>query len=237
MAAITQNRIYIEPSNFVQVAEALEKFTPALKEAVRESVRLTIPWAQKEVPAAILKRYAISRASLMDQSSRHGRWKMIPKLPTGADLNGSIHVVGTRMPVMRFSVDPRSVPNQRGIPVLARTPVTVRILRGGGVQRGKANVFLAKMKSGHTGVYRRKIPNPGGPRRRNWRADGQPTQLPITEEYMLSVPEMLAGKKLRKRFEDRLDKFLRNAFQKELAKIPRKDWVKAAQGMKALGLI
>jgi hypothetical protein len=78
------------------------------------------------------------------------------------------------------------------------------------------------MPTGHVGVYRRKIPNPGGPRR--IRSDGQPTQLPITEEYMLSVPEMLASKKLRKKFDDNLNKYVGTVFMKELKKVSGKAW-------------
>jgi hypothetical protein len=78
------------------------------------------------------------------------------------------------------------------------------------------------MRTGHIGVYRRKIPNPGGPRR--IRPDGQKTQLPITEEYMLSVPEMLQGKKLRKKFDDSLNKYVQATFMAELKKLPPKAW-------------
>lgn len=226
--------ITIAPVNFDSVMVALKKLTPALQGAVREAVTNSIPFAEKEVVDQILARYDISRANLF-KNSRNGKWKMVPKYPTQSNLNGSIKVTGTRMPVMRFSVSPSTVPNQKGIPVAARTPVTVRITKKGGIQSGKPNVFLAKMKSGHIGVYRRKIPNPGGPRR--LRPDKQWTQLPISEEYMLSVPEMLASKEIRQIYEPRLSKYFQDEFMKGLRKIPLSTWWQSAATLKKMGFI
>lgn len=231
MPATYLNQINIVPKGFPETMKALGKLTPDLKEAVRETVRKAIPFAENEAVAQILKRYEISKTSLMDQSSRHGRWRFKPKYPTGSNLSGGIQVTGTRMPVMRFSVIPADVPDQCGVPIKSRTPIEVRILKRGGVQIGKPNVFMAKMKSGHVGVYRRKIPNPGGPRKViNLYSCGRlyrTTQLPISEEYMLSVPEMLTGKKLRKKFDENLNKYVVKTMLGELRKVSLKAWASA----------
>jgi hypothetical protein len=110
---------------------------------------------------------------------------------------------------MRFHVDPREVPNQRGVPVKSRQVVTV-IVRRGHAQTGAPNVFLARMKSGHIGVYRKK---PDATHR--IRPDGQRTQLNITEEYMLSVPEMVSSKKIRPKLQRSITKFMRDTFMEE----------------------
>lgn len=222
MPATFRNEIRIVPSGFPETVVSLAKLVPDLKEAIRETIRKSIPFAEKEAVDQILSRYNISKASLMNQTSRNGRWQFKPKYPTESDLNGGIQITGSRMPVMRFSVIPDTVLNQKGVPVSWRTPIQIRIVKKGRAQIGRPNVFLAKMPTGHVGVYRRKIPNPGGPRR--IRSDGQPTQLPITEEYMLSVPEMLASKKLRKKFDDNLNKYVGTVFMKELKKVSGKAW-------------
>lgn len=224
MPVTYKNEIKIVPEGFKETIDSLGKLTPDLKEAIRETVRKAIPFAQDEAVAQILNRYEISRANLMS-NSRNGRWRFRPKYPTETQLSGGILVTGTRMPVMRFSVIPSTVPNQKGIPVDSRTPIEIRIVKKGRAQIGKPNRFLAKMRSGHIGVYKRKIPNPGGPRRK--RSDGQMTQLPISEEYMLSVPEMLSGKRIQKRFQENLDRFVVKTLMAELRQVSFKAWARA----------
>jgi hypothetical protein len=225
MAATFKNQIQIVPQGFEETIASLNKLTPDLKIAIMETVNKAIPFVEEQAVELILKRYRISRASLMDQSSRHGRWRFKEKKATASDLKGRLEIVGSRMPVMRFSVRPDEVPEQRGVPVSWRPRVDIQITKGGRAQRGKPNVFLAKMKTGHIGVYKRKYPNPGGPRR--MRADGQPTQLPITEEYMLSVPEMLSGKKLRAKLDASLDKYVEKTLKQEIKKVSGKAWGRA----------
>jgi hypothetical protein len=216
---IFKDTIRVETRGFEQIYEKFPQLELILKEAIRETNRKTMDFAEKEIVKQITNRYAISKVSLTDQSSRHGRWKVKKVVPTESDLSGKLQITGTRMPVMRFRVIPRAVPNQLGVPVASRRVITVTTKKGSS-QIGKPNVFLAKMKTGHIGVYKRKVPNPGGPRR--MRPDGQKTQLPITEEYMLSVPEMLRGKQLRQKFDESLDKFaqktIRATLRKELSR-------------------
>lgn len=220
--ATYRNQIRIEPVGFTEVTKALEAVAPDLRVAIKDTIIKAIPFAENEMVEQIVRRYNIAKADLMNQSSRHGRWRVKPKYPTESNLSGGIEVVGTRMPVMRFKVVPSEVPNQLGVRVADRPPITIRIVKRGRAQSGKPNVFLAKMRTGHIGVYKRKFPNPGGPRR--MRPDGQPTQLPITEEYMLSVPEMMRGKKLRAKFDENLNKYVQSVFMEELKKLPPKAW-------------
>jgi hypothetical protein len=228
MAVTYLNEIRIEPKGFEQTLKNFGQMTPDLKESIREAIRKTIPMAEMFAIQEIMIRYAISGGNLMQKSSRNGKWRFKEKLPTASNLSGGIQVIGTRMPVMRFHVRPLTPPNQLGVPVAMRTPVYIETKKGS-IQYGKPNVFLARMKSGHIGVYKRKIPNPGGPRK--IRPDGQPTQLPITEEYMLSVPEMLAGKEVRKKLDERITKYMRKAWLTELQQISFRYWATAAMGM------
>lgn len=225
MPATFTDQIRIVPGGFEATMGALEKLVPDLKVALKDTVNKSMDYAQELAVSLILKRYHISKPDLLSQSSRHGRWRFKVKKATDENPMGKLEVVGTRMPVMRFSVNPSDVPNQLGVRVADRQPVTIRIVKWGGAQAGKPNVFLAKMpKSGHIGVYRRKYPNPGGPRR--MRPDGQMTQLPITEEYMLSVPEMLQGKKLRKKFDDELFKYVGKEMKEELKRVSGAQWAR-----------
>jgi hypothetical protein len=215
MPATFGRGIQIQPKGFEKVEENLNKIPDALKEAIRRTVRKSIPFAEKEAIRLITNRYDITQSSLMDQSRRSGKTQ-IKEIPPGRKgtnkITGGLYITGTRFPVMRFRVAPSYVPNQKGIPVRGRTVVTVSV-RKGKPQVGHSNVFLAKMQSGHLGVYRRKYPNPGGPR--TIRPDGQPTQVPLTEEFMLSVPEMLSSKPIRVTYEKNLNKYVTEVFMEE----------------------
>jgi hypothetical protein len=91
------------------------------------------------------------------------------------------------------------------------------------------------MKSGHIGVWRRKYPNPGGPRKViNLYSCGRlyrTTQVPIVEEFMLSVPEMLSSKRVSKRFEENLNKFVGKTLLKEFRQVSLKAWARTAWGL------
>jgi hypothetical protein len=212
MPTTFKNFIRVQPKGFGKTIQNLNRINPALKEAIRATVRKGIIFAEKETIRLILERYDISKESLMDQGRRTGKTEIKPIRPgrKGTDeIVGGLEITGTRFPVMRFSVDPTSVPNQKGIPVRSRQIVRVSV-RKGSPQVGQPNVFLARMKSGHLGVFRRK---PDATHR--IRPDGQRTQLNITEEFMLSVPEMLSSKPIRTKFQTSLNKFVRKTFLEE----------------------
>jgi len=188
------NNIQIKTKGFKKAMAGLESIPDEARKALEDSVIKTLEFMQHMIPRLIKDRYDISDANLMDQSHRHGRWKMIPQVTRkgGYIVDGGMEVVGTRIPVMRFSVNPTSVPVQKGIPVNARQIVTVTVRRGH-ARVGQPNTFIAKMKSGHIGVFHRKADA-----KHRIRPDGQRTALNITEDYRISVPEMLKGKQMQR---------------------------------------
>jgi hypothetical protein len=213
MPQVFRSGVRVETPNIEDVTKKLKKIPDVLKTAMEKTLMSTVGFIKQEIPRLITRRYNISMPSLMDQSHR-AKWSMKEKYTVidGKKLMANIDVKGTRLPVMRFHVDPTYVPNQKGIPVSARQPVTISIKRGS-IMSGHPNVFIARMHSGHIGVYRRKIPNPGGPREK--RPDGQFTQLPISELHMISVPEMLEVKDLREKLNQNTAKFMRAEFRRQ----------------------
>jgi hypothetical protein len=212
--AIFRDSIRINTKGFKEAIGGLESIPDHLIPALEKTVRKTTEFLKEEIPRVLIARYAISEPSLRDQSHR-ARWSMKAEYTReeGSIVDGRILVQGTRMPVMRFDVHPRYVPVQKGIPVKDRQQVTVTVRRGSS-QVGAPNVFIAKMKSGHIGVFRRK---PDATHRR--RPDGQRTQLNITEEYMLSVPEMLRGKQLSKKLQNNTTKFFNKTALEEIERV------------------
>jgi hypothetical protein len=191
MAILFKEVIRITPVGFDIAEELFNRGTSKMRTVIKNTLADTIRFTEKEIPRLIIEKYAITLSSLNDKS-RRAKYSMAVTLPTQENLEqGKIVIHSTRFPVMRFTVNPQSVPNQKGIPVSQRVVVTV-VTAKGRPQIGKSNRFLARMKSGHLGVYMRK---PDATHRR--RPDGQNTQLNISEEYMVSIAEMVRGQRIR----------------------------------------
>jgi len=194
MPSVWTNNIQIKTKGFKAAMAGLEHIPDEARVALENSVKQTLEFLKKQIPELVHQRYDISMPNLMSQSHRHGSWKMVPvvKEEGGYIVDGRMEVIGTRIPEMRFNVSPTYVPVQRGIPVHARQQVTVTVRRGH-PHVGQPNTFIAKMKSGHIGVFSRKRDAT-----HRIRPDGQRTALNIEEGYRISVPEMLKGKQLQR---------------------------------------
>jgi len=192
----------------------LEEIPNEARKALEDSIRSTLHFLQEEIPRLVHERYAISMGNLLSQTHRHGGWKMTPKVTElgGYIVDGRMDVVGTRIPAMRFNVNPTYVPVQRGIPIHARQVVSVMVRRGH-ARVGQPNTFIAKMKSGHIGVFHRKADAT-----HRIREDGQRTALNITEDYRISVPEMLRGKQLQRKLRTNTTKFFNRKCQEEVGR-------------------
>lgn len=105
------------------------------------------------------------------------------------DLTAVVSSSGNLLPLSKFRITPRRPQPKR------KKPVIVRVKRGGGGP--VKNVFVAKMQSGHIGVFARV---------------GK-ARLPIQEKYGPSIPQMLGSptvsawveEKAVERLEQRLD--------------------------------
>lgn len=207
---VFRDQIRVAVKGVEEIEKKFNKMPDALKQALENAIKRTAAYTKEEIPALITHRYDITEGSLMDQSHR-AKFQMRAKYVRKGEyvVDGGVVVTGHRLPVMRFNVNPKYVPKQRGIPVHARQIVTVSTVRGH-AQHGVPNLFLARMRSGHLGVFRRK---PDATHR--IRPDGQRTALNITEEHMISVPEMIQGKHIRSKLEPRIRKFYNKAFLEE----------------------
>src|SRR5215475_6863456 len=147
---------------------------------------------RQQITSIITERYDITPESLNSNSHKSGKWK-VDTTVVGKQVGFKIS--GSRFPTMRFNVTPRDVPNQAGIPIAAREKINI-IIRRGRLRSGVPNRFLARMKSGHIGVFYRK--------------EGSKS-LKIDEEFMLSVPEIITIDRMRRK----LNGFIVGHFEKE----------------------
>jgi len=91
---------------------------------------------------------------------------------------GLITVGAHPVPLARYPLRPVTPPSQKGVPVSQRTPATVHVLKRGSRKRVKGG-FLARMKSGHVGIFMRD----GGKREMSTGKYAGQKKQPIRELY------------------------------------------------------
>jgi hypothetical protein len=205
--------ISIDLMNLPEVQAALKNFPNKVRAVIRATIIDSLKITRTAIVKEITDRYAISAAGLLDPDHR-AKFKMEDVLPASSlsedELVGGVRVISDRFPVMRFSVSPQSVPNQKGIPVSERVVVSRTMVKGE-TNTGTPNRFLARMQSGHLGVFKRK---PDATHRR--RPDGQNTQLNIEEEFMISPSEMVRGKAIRPKIDMRIEEYIGPRFLRRM---------------------
>ena len=181
----------------------LGEYRNAVKRSLRNAAVDCRRSVASAIPVELSARYALSKAAIRKQmhvrnvSKDHGM------------IQGLV-VSGSPMPLMKFEVSPKSPPDQKGIPVSARGVVSSSVVRGK-VVTGVKGWFVARMKSGHTGVFHKKA------------IQVATITKEIDEEFRLSVPQMVVSKhigpKIEKRASEVLVKALERNVKAELAKI------------------
>lgn len=145
------------------IESALDAIGKQAKAAVRRALRRTFVGVRKLVVDEVRKEYNVKAGTV--------RQTMSLRI---SDLDAVIKSSGRVIPLRDFGARPASPSPGR------RTPVTVEVKKG---QRkpvlpdSRRKGFVARMATGHVGVFRR-------------RGDDQ---TPIDELYTLSVPQMIGG--------------------------------------------
>jgi hypothetical protein len=171
-------------------ANILSEYPAALKKAVRNASVDTLRGIKAAIPRLLTERYDISKANV-----RAGM-----RLSQKVDADGMrvvLTVSGNRLPVMKFNVLPTSPPPQAGIPVSGRQIVSTIVVRGTAVV-GRPNRFVAQMKSGHIGVFRR---------------TGEDKK--IDEEFRPAIPELIRE---HKKIRPAIEKQASQTFEKALTR-------------------
>lgn len=155
------------------IVSAINKAAQAAKQDAVKKVRERYYVKAKDVSATI----EIEKATLENQAA--------VVLSTGSPLALS-----------KFRVTPARPPRRR-----RKNPIIVRVVRGeGGPIRG---AFVAQMKSGHIGVFRR----------------AGPTRLPIIQLYGPSVPQMLGHPSVTEFVEERARELLEEKLEDEITRM------------------
>jgi len=179
--------ITVTPLGFEPALLAFRTMPKKAQIAIKYAIIDTVEYTAPRVIRSITNAYAITRKSLLDQTHA-AKFQLIKIKPKqeGGELRGGIITRSTRFPEMRFTVDPKQPPSQAGVPVINRKNISVSTIKGT-YHIGSRNMFLAKMASGHIGVFRRKDPKRKA-RTGNWA---------IEERFMISPSEMIRGHRIR----------------------------------------
>ncbi len=122
----------------------LAEFPAQAKVALGRALTRTASWARTRVLNAVSANMAVKKSDL---DGRH-RFGGITATKANPDrLNAHVEITGARIPLIRFGGRPKNVPKrQRGVSFAIGVMGSKTITR---------NAFVAQMKSGHVGFFRR----------------------------------------------------------------------------------
>lgn len=113
------------------------------------------------------------------------------------DMTTTIRASGSPIALSRFKISPTKPVKRR------KKPVVARVVRGAGGPIVK--VFVARVKSGHVGVFKR----------------AGKSRLPIKQLYGPSVPQMLGHESVTKYLEEKALERLEERFEHEISRLLR----------------
>ncbi|MBQ9564503.1 MAG: hypothetical protein IJU98_02845 [Synergistaceae bacterium] len=130
---------------FEEARKLLAHIPGGAEKAVARALNRAMEGARTEAARLMKDRYTMKVGDFKKQF-------VIVKASPG-NLVARIMTRGARVAVTEFKHTPQNPPRQKGIPVAARKKVTTEIVAG--QTKGWSHAFLARMKSGHLGLWTR----------------------------------------------------------------------------------
>jgi hypothetical protein len=132
-------QIVIDDRGSIKAAQSILTGMPGkVKQVVRRGSIDALRAVKTEIPKAVSARYALSKSQV--RSHMHVR-----QVSEDGGMRSGIIISGRRIPTIDFDVQPKTPPNQVGIPVAKRTPIRITTVRGQ-TKVGKPNRFRAQMR-------------------------------------------------------------------------------------------
>ncbi len=179
--------ITIDEKGLKEAQMLLADMPKAVPKAAARAINRAATAAKTEAWKQIKKDYTIK------QTYVRKAWDKITKA-TASNLSAKLISRGPVMALSYFKIKPKSPPKRR-----PKNPVYAQVRNdGGGTIRG---AFVARMKSGHTGVFHRTRGN---------------QSLPIKQNFGPSVPQMLGSETVSAFIEKRASEVLNKRFEHEV---------------------
>lgn len=180
-------------------AAGIEKYQSILQgmgangeKALRAALSRGSQTARAEATRQLKKRYVIKAGDIRSSG------KVFFKAPGAGGLIGELKFAGNRIPLYKFDVDPKTPAGINGFKSIVkghgRTDTSPAAFE---------NAFIAKMKSGHIGVFERETDK----------------ALPIRQVMGLSVPEMVGSYESRETILDKATETIEKRLEHEIARI------------------
>jgi len=160
--------IIVNEQQYAELAKLLRDVPGGIDKASYQAVNKTARWVNTRVLKAITDQLTIKRKDIAGKRHRFGG--VTVHRASGKHPVAHVRVTGKRIPVYRFR--PRPTLPQPYEP-LPKRGLTYKICKQGG-RRRISDAFVARMRSGHMGVFRR----------------AKRTRLPIMELYGPSIPHV-----------------------------------------------
>lgn len=154
----------VSQNQFNEAKKMLSSIPGGAEKAVARALNRALESAKTSMSKGVRERYTIPASKISESI------KIIRANPQR--LIATMLTTSARLAIPVFRISPKTPPSQKGIPVKLREKVTSEILSG--VSKQWSHAFLARMRSGHLGIWKRQR---GGNR--------------ILEAKSLSVPQML----------------------------------------------
>ena len=175
--------ITIDEKGLAEAQKLLADMPKAIPKAAARAINEAATAAKEEAWNQVKKTYTIKKMRVSKA------WDKISRA-TASNLSAKLVSRGSVMPLSYFTTKPKKPPKRR-----PRNPVYVQVRHDGG--GSIKNAFVARMKSGHTGVFHRTRGN---------------QSLPIQQNYGPSVPQMLGSKTVSAFIEERASEVLNRRF-------------------------
>lgn len=159
------------------------------EKAITSVIRRANSTVRTEVVRGISSVYAISRQNVRAETTIHVRTRK-----TDGGVIGTVSFAGYKIPLYRFNVSP-TIPVQRAT-------VSAAVLKDNG-QTPFVHAFIAKMRSGHTGMFER---------------DGT-KRLPITEFMGPSTAQMAGNSVILEQVEEKAQTVVNKRIEHEITRI------------------
>lgn len=202
--------ITIDEKGMAEAQKLLAGMPKAVPRAAARAINRAAAAAKTEAWGQVKKTYTIKRAKVSKA------WGKVTKA-TAANPRAKLISRGPVMPLSYFNIKPKSPPKRR-----PKNPVFVQVRKDGGGQIQDA--FVARMKSGHTGIFHRMQEGTKGeifkykenPRPKK-RGQGMTKGIAAIEQnYGPSVPQMLGNKTVFAFIEERSSRVLNKRFAHEV---------------------
>ena len=162
------------------------------EKALRAALSRGSQTAKAEATRQVKKRYALKAGDI------RGSGKVFFKSPGTGNLIGELRFAGNRIPLYKFDVNPKTPAGINGFK---------SIVKGHGRKDTSPaafeSAFIARMKSGHVGVFERETDK----------------ELPIRQIMGLSVPEMVGAYESREAIMEKATETIEKRLEHEISRI------------------